>query len=95
MKAVAEDLDAFRAAVGIGDVGGDGRKDLVVSVLQQPTSTEGPTVRAWVLRRSARSRKQPPGSAVRRRQSSTTGANLCAARNVGKSRLPDLFGLGL
>ena len=41
VKGRAERLDAFGSAVGIGDVTGDGRRDLVVSAFQQPTATDG------------------------------------------------------
>jgi hypothetical protein len=50
VRGTAADLDAFGAAVGIGDVSGDGRKDLVVTVLQQPTSTPGAIGAIHVLR---------------------------------------------
>lgn len=50
VKGVAADLDAFGSAVGITDVGGDGRKDLIVTVLQQPTSRSGVTGALHVLR---------------------------------------------
>lgn len=43
-------LDAFGSALGIGDVTGDGRKDLVVAALQQPTGTAGVQGALHVLR---------------------------------------------
>lgn len=36
VKGIAADRDAFGSAVGIGDVNGDGRKDLVVTALREP-----------------------------------------------------------
>lgn len=52
VQGVAADLDAFGSAVGIGDVTGDGRKDLVVAVLQSPTGNAQATGGLHVLRGS-------------------------------------------
>jgi hypothetical protein len=52
VKGVAADLDAFGSAVGVGDVTGDGRKDLVVGVLQQPIEGIEATGALHVLRGS-------------------------------------------
>ncbi|CAN5603938.1 FG-GAP repeat protein [soil metagenome] len=53
VKGVAAELDAFGSAVDVGDVTGDGRKDLVVGQLQQPTPVTGTWGALHVLRGSA------------------------------------------
>jgi hypothetical protein len=50
VKGEAAPLDAFGTAVGIGDVTGDGHKDLVLTSYQEPTETAGATGSLQVLR---------------------------------------------
>ncbi|HVM21347.1 MAG TPA: FG-GAP-like repeat-containing protein [Egibacteraceae bacterium] len=50
----AESLDAFGSAVGVGDVTGDGRNDLVVAALQEPNGDTDAIGALHVLKGSAR-----------------------------------------
>jgi hypothetical protein len=50
VKGVARRLDAFGSSVGVADVTGDGRKDLVVGVFQEPTAVDNVTGAVQVLR---------------------------------------------
>lgn len=52
VKGTAGELDAFGSAVGVGDVTGDGLKDLVIGAVQEPTDTPDVLGALHVLRGS-------------------------------------------